>query len=157
MLETLILQYVLNDPAIVLKRELLSIPLIGWVLRRLGHIGVDRAGGLEAARGMRDAAMSAHREGRPVVIFPEGSRRSLGEAADYKSGVDLLYVLLKCPCVPVAVNSGRVLERNSLSPEPGRVTIEFLPLIDRGLPRAVFAERLKEDIEVATERLLNNG
>ncbi|MEJ1938784.1 lysophospholipid acyltransferase family protein, partial [Nostoc sp. NIES-2111] len=89
-LETLILQHVLDDPVIVLKRELLHLPLFGWVLRRLGHIGVDRGDGLEAARALRAAALAAHAQGRPVVIFPEGSRRAPGDPPSYKSGVDLL-------------------------------------------------------------------
>lgn len=154
-LETIILQYVVMDPAIVLKRELLAIPVVGWVLWRLGHIGVNRKEGLDAARQLRIAAIAAHRQGRPIVIFPEGSRRGVHEPADYKAGVDLLYATLKCPCVPVAVNSGRLLNKKSLSPMPGEVTIEFLPLIVPGLSRAEFAERLKRDIERATSSLLD--
>lgn len=154
-LETLVLQYVLDDPVIVLKKELLELPLFGWVLRRLGHIGIDREGGMDAARKLRDAAMSAHSQGRTVVIFPEGTRRDTGAAADYKGGVDLLYALLKCPCVPVAVNSGRLFKAKALTPAPGHVTVEFLPAIPPGLPRVEFAERLKGDIELATMRLLH--
>lgn len=154
--ETLILQYLLEDPVIVLKKELLAIPVVGWVLRRLGHIGIDRGGGLEAARKLRDAALVAHIAGRPVVIFPEGSRRAIDASAEYKSGVDLLYMLLKCECVPVAVNSGLVLKTSSLTPTPGHITIEFLTAIAPGLPRADFAQRLQGDIEHATEQLLRN-
>lgn len=155
--ETLILQYLLEDPAIVLKKELLAIPIVGWVLRRLGHIGIDREGGLEAARKLRDAALAAHMEGRPVVIFPEGSRRAIDAPTEYKSGVDLLYALLKCPCIPVAVNSGRLLEAKSLTPSPGRITIEFLEIIESGLPRAAFVRRLHGSIESGTEELVRNS
>lgn len=154
--ETLILQYQLGDPAIVLKRELLAIPVFGWALRRLGHIGVDRAGDLEGARQLLAAARKAHQEGRPVLIFPEGSRREIGAPPDYKSGVELLYAVLKAPCVPVAVNSGRVWPTRSLTPGPGQIVIEFLPPIEAGLPRAAFGERLEREIEEATTRLLRD-
>ena len=151
--ETLVLQYLLDDPVIVLKSELLAVPVVGWVLRRLGHIGVDRDGGLEAARALRSAALRAHAEGRPIVIFPEGSRRRVGEMADYKSGVDLLYMMLKCECVPVAVNSGRVWPPTSLLPCAGHIVIEFLPAIEPNLPRSAFVELLQREIETATARL----
>lgn len=153
-LETLILQHALCDPAIILKRELLAIPILGIILRWLGHIGVDRSGDLDEARRVLVEARRAHVEGRPVVIFPEGTRREVGAPADYKTGVELLYGVLKAPCVPVAVNSGRVWPGRFLLPRPGRVVIEFLPEIEAGLPRAVFGERLKREIEDATARLL---
>lgn len=151
--ETLILQYELGDPAIILKRELLSIPLFGWVLRRLGHIGVDRSGDIEAARQLLKAARKAQEEGRPVVIFPEGTRRDVGAPPDYKSGVELLYAVLKAPCIPVAVNSGRIWPGKSLTPGPGQIVIEFLPAIAPGLPRAAFGVRLQREIEEATARI----
>lgn len=153
-LETLILQYALGDPAIILKRELLAIPFLGWILRRLGHIGVDRSGDLDEARRLLSEARRAHEGGRPVVIFPEGTRREVGAPPDYKAGVELLYGVLKAPCVPVAVNSGRVWPGKSLLPRPGRVVIEFLPPIEAGLSRAAFGERLEHEVEEATARLL---
>ncbi len=152
--ETLILQYELGDPAIILKRELLSIPLFGLVLRRLGHIGVDRSGDLDAARQLLAAARQALEEGRPVLIFPEGSRREVGAPPDYKAGVELLYAVLKAPCIPVAVNSGRVWPAKALTPGAGVIMVEFLPPIEPGMPRAAFGERLQGDIEEATARLL---
>lgn len=153
-LETLILQYALGDPAIILKRELLAIPFLGWILRRLGHIGVDRSGDLDEARRLLSEARRAHEEGRPVVIFPEGTRREVGAPPDYKAGVELLYGVLKAPCMPVAVNSGRVWPGKSLLPRPGRVVIEFLPPIEAGLSRVAFGERLEREVEEATARLL---
>lgn len=153
-LETLVLQYVLHDPAIVLKKELLAVPLFGWTLWRLGHIGIDRSAGLEAAHKMCVAAIDAQRQGRTVVIFPEGSRQAIDQLPDYKSGVYLLYASLRCPCVPVAVNSGQILKPKSLSPVAGTAIIEFLPTIGPGLSRTNFLECLQSQIESATERLL---
>jgi 1-acyl-sn-glycerol-3-phosphate acyltransferase len=152
--ETLLLQLILGDPAIVLKQELLRLPMFGWTMRRLGHIGVDRAGDAEAARKMLGAARVRHGEGRPILIFPEGSRREPGAAPDYKPGVDLLYATLKIPCVPVALNSGRLWPARSLFPGPGMITVSFLPPIAPQLPRAIFKQKLIDDIEQATEQLL---
>lgn len=155
--ETLILQYELKDPAIILKRELLSIPVFGWTLRRLGHIGVDRSGDLDGARRLLVAARKAHQAGRPVLIFPEGSRREVDAPPAYKAGVELLYAVLRAPCVPVAVNSGLVWSAKSLTPRPGQVDVEFLAPIEPGLPRGLFGARLQREIEEATTRLLCKG
>lgn len=152
--ETLILQYQLVDPVIIMKQELLSVPVFGWTLRRLGHIGVNRSGSLDGTRELLAAARRAHAEGRPVLIFPEGSRREVGAPPDYKGGVELIYSVLKAPCVPVAVNSGRVWPAKSLTPGRGHVVIEFLPPIKAGLPRAVFGVRLQREIEEASAKLL---
>ena len=152
--ETLLLQLILGDPAIVLKQELLKIPMFGWTMRRLGHIGVDRAGDVDAARKMLGTARARHAEGRPIVIFPEGSRRPPGAAPDYKPGVDLIYATLKADCMPVALNSGRVWPARSLFPGPGKITVWFLPPVAPGLPRNAFRERLTEEIEAATAKLV---
>lgn len=152
--ETLLLQLILGDPAIVLKQELLRLPMFGWTMRRLGHIGVDRAGDAEAARKMLSVARARHAEGRPILIFPEGSRRAAGAPPDYKPGVDLLYATLKAPCVPVALNSGLVWPGRALFPGPGTITVMFLPAIAPRLPRSEFRQRLIDDIESATARLI---
>lgn len=152
-LETLVLQYVLGDPAIILKSELLVLPIFGSILRKMGHIGVDRSGDLDAARSLLAAAQAAHQAGRPVVIFPEGSRRQVGAPPAYKAGVGLLYSALKAPCCPVAVNSGRQWPGGSLLPFPGHAVIAFLPPIEPGLRRDIFVRRLEQDIEQGTTAL----
>ena len=77
--DTLILPVVLGDPAIVLKRELLYVPFYGWYAARAGSIAIDRRGGARALRGMVAAARRACETGRPVVIFPEGTRTAPGQ------------------------------------------------------------------------------
>lgn len=151
--EALILQYELRDPVIVLKRELLSVPLFGWVLRRLGHIGVDRAGDLKDTLELLRAARAAMLEGRPVLIFPEGSRRSMDAPPDYKAGTGLLYSVLKVVCVPIAVNSGRVWPASAWTPASGNIVVQFLPPIEPGLSRVCFGKILESVIEEATARL----
>lgn len=153
-LETLILQYELDDPVIVIKDELLHWPVIGWVFTRLGHIGADRSGDLANVRRLLRLAMAASCQGRCVVIFPEGTRREIGTGSDYKAGVELLYAALRVPCVPVAVNSGRVWSAKALCPSSGQVVIEFLPAIEAGLSRAEFGRKLQNAIEEATANLL---
>ena len=152
MWDTLALYLALNAPAIVLKRELLRIPFYGWFLWKATAIPIDRAAGAGALRKMADAARDVLREGRPILIFPEGTRKKPGEATDYKPGVAGLYGLLDVPCVPVALNSG--LYWTGFLKRPGTIVLEFLEPIPPGLKRGDFMTLLEQRIETATAALL---
>ena len=104
--DALIIPIVLGDPAVVVKRELLLLPFYGWYAARAGSIGIDRKGGAGALRRLVAAARPVVAEGRPVVIFPQGTRAAPGQALPYRPGVVALYQALGLPLVPAAVNSG---------------------------------------------------
>ena len=109
--DTLAINLIVRDAAIVLKRELTWIPLFGWCLLRSRQIAIDRSGGISALRGMVSAARAALTNGRPVIIYPEGTRVAPGDRAPYHAGVSALYEALNAPVVPVALNSGRFWPR----------------------------------------------
>ena len=146
MYETLEFMLLLKEPAVVLKRELLDIPFWGWVVRRYGAIPVDRSGGAAALRTMMRAAEAAIAEGRPIVIFPEGTRVPTGERPPLQPGFAGLYRMLKLPVVPVALNSGRLWPRRRFVKRPGIVTIRFGEPIPPGRPRAEIEATVHEAI-----------
>ena len=144
----------MRDPAMIMKQELLSIPLYGWFSRKFEMIAVKRDMRGTALRQMaRDAAARAA-QGRDIVIFPEGTRQAPGAPPGYKPGVVMLYATLGIPCVPVAVNSGLFWPAGSTMRYPGTIVVEFLDPIPPGLPRREFAALLQERIETATARLM---
>jgi 1-acyl-sn-glycerol-3-phosphate acyltransferase len=155
MWDTLALYIVLDDPGIVLKRELLRIPFYGWYLWKAAAIPIDRGAGADALRRMSHEAAKVLEQGRPVLIFPEGTRKKPGAAPDYKPGVAGLYAILKTDCVPVALNSGRYWR--GFTKEPGVITLAFLEAIMPGLKRGAFMTVLEERIETATNRLLRDA
>src|SRR5262249_31403432 len=106
MWETIAFHVLLPDPALVMKSELLKIPLYGDYARRARMIVADRKGGAKAMRAMIAAAQARIAEGRQIVIFPEGTRMPPGAPPDYKPGIAALYRQLGLPCIPVALNSG---------------------------------------------------
>ncbi len=142
MFETIEIVAILRDPAVVLKRELADLPLWGWAARRHGTIPIDRAGGATALRRMMRAAESAVAQGRPIAIFPEGTRVAPGSRPPLQSGFAGLYRVLKLPVVPVALDSGRLWPRRGFVKRPGIVTMRFAPPIPPGLPRAEIEARL---------------
>jgi 1-acyl-sn-glycerol-3-phosphate acyltransferase len=142
-----------RDPAMIMKQELLSLPLYGWFSRKFEMIPVRRDLGPTALRQMVREAAKRAAQGRDIVIFPEGTRRPPGAPPAYRPGIILLYQALGIPCVPVALNSGYFWPRRSIMRRPGTIVVEFLPAIPPGLPRAEFMALLQERIETATARL----
>ena len=155
--DTLILPVVLCNPAVVLKRELLLLPFYGWYAARAGSIAIDRKAGAGALRRMLAEARPIAASGRPIVIFPEGTRSAPGERRPYQPGVAALYQALALPVVPAAVNSGLYWRRRSFMKHPGRIVLEFLDPIPPGLPRAELMSELERRIETATAVLLQEG
>ncbi|HLB80812.1 MAG TPA: lysophospholipid acyltransferase family protein [Dongiaceae bacterium] len=151
--DTLVFMTLLDRPAYVVKRELTFVPLFGWYLLRTGMIPVDRAGGAKALRRMAAAARAAVADGRPLVIFPEGTRVAPGARHPYHPGVAAVYGQLGVPVVPVALNSGLFWGRRRFVKRPGVITLEFLPAIPPGLPRRAFMAELERRIESASARL----
>jgi 1-acyl-sn-glycerol-3-phosphate acyltransferase len=155
--ETFALLTLFPDPAYVIKRELLWIPLFGWYARHGGMIPVDRGAGKAALSGMTHGARRALAEGRQIIIFPEGTRRPAGAEPKYKFGVAHLYAEASVPCVPIALNSGLFWPRRRFLRFPGTVRVEILDPIPPGLERNAFFARLQDDIEGATARLIAEG
>ncbi|HEX3942851.1 MAG TPA: lysophospholipid acyltransferase family protein [Rhizomicrobium sp.] len=158
MWDTMGLYLTIWDPAAVLKRELLRIPFYGWYIAKAGVIPIDRGGRAAALRRMALAAKKAIAHGRPILIFPEGTRKKPGEAPDYKTGVAGLYSLLGVLCVPVALNSGLFWTGPmGFIKRPGRIVLQFLEPIPAGLKRTEFLHQLEERIETATAELVAEG
>jgi len=134
MFETLEMVPVLGLPQVVMKRELARIPVWGWLARRYGMIAVDRSGGAAALRRLMKEAERAVAEGRPIVIFPEGTRVEPGDRPALQPGFAGLYRAFNLPVVPVALDSGRLWPRTGPK-RAGIVTFRFGTPIPPGLPR----------------------
>lgn len=157
MWETFALITVLDDPAYILKRELLWIPFFGWCAAKAEMIPVDRGRRSQALAAMTERAKKETARGREIIIFPEGTRRAPGAEPKYKFGVAFLYTELGVPCVPVALNSGLFWPRRSFRRYPGTVRVAFLPPIEPGLDRQAFYDRLQDAIETKTAELVAMG
>lgn len=155
--DTLAVASLLPQPVVVLKRELFWIPFYGWYARRAGMIAIDRKAGASALRRMVREARAALAKGRPLVIFPQGTRTlplsQGGKPAPYQPGVAALYAELDVPVVPVALNSGLFWSRRAFRKSPGTIIVEFLPPIPPGLAKRAFLSELETAIEAATNRL----
>jgi 1-acyl-sn-glycerol-3-phosphate acyltransferase len=152
--ETLKLHLLLPDPAVVLKRELTRLPIWGWFAIKAEMIPVDRSAGGRAMASLLDGARRVAAQGRPIVIFPQGTRTAPGTHHAYRGGVGVLYEQLQLPIVPMALNSGLYWPRRAFRKRPGTVVVEFLPPIQPGLERHQAMRELELRLEAATDRLL---
>ena len=151
--DTIVFLVLLDDPAVVLKRELFKIPVYGWFTWKLGMIGIDRAAGTGALRRLVARARPVIAARRPIVIFPQGTRTAPGTRRPYLPGVYALYAETGVPVVPVALNSGRFWGRRRFIKRPGRIVVEFLPSLPPALDRRHFMAALEGSIEAATTAL----
>jgi len=147
-----------KDASYILKRELMLIPLFGWYTTKMKVIPVDRGRGALALASMTDntAAQMQERE-RQVIIYPEGTRTRPGAPPRYKYGITHLYTHLNVPVQPVALNSGLYWGRKSWMVYPGIVIMEFLEPIEPGLGKETFMEKLEQEIETASDALIEEA
>jgi 1-acyl-sn-glycerol-3-phosphate acyltransferase len=141
MFETVEMLRLTRLPIIVLKRELAYLPLFGWMTRRYGVIPVDRSARAKALRELVAQGKAAAATGRPVMIFPEGTRVAPGDTPELQSGFAALYRALAMPVVPVAVDSGRLWGRGIVK-TAGIVTFRIGEPIPAGLARQQIERRV---------------
>jgi 1-acyl-sn-glycerol-3-phosphate acyltransferase len=158
MWDTIALYLLLDDPTVVVKRELLRVPFYGWYIWKAGVIAIDRNAGAHALRRMIDGGRAAVAGARPILIFPEGHRMAVGAKPEYKPGVAALYTQLRVACVPVALNSGLFWTGPAgFLKKRGRVVVQFLEPIPPGLRPREFLQTLEARIETATASLVTEG
>ncbi len=155
--ETFAILPLLDDPCMVLKKELTYIPLFGWFALKFKMIAVERSAGSAALKKLVTRAKEEKVRNRQIVIMPEGTRKAPDDPPDYKPGAAALYGALDVPCVPFGLNAGLFWPRRKFLRLPGTIIIEFLPAIPPGLPRREFQSKLEQAIETSTTALVREG
>ncbi len=120
-----------GTPSIMLKAELLNIPILGRAWRLAKCVPVERNGGREAA--VRSARMAAEviRSGLSMLIFAEGTRSPDGRLQAFKAGPFHLAQSTGAPIVPVAISGTQtIMRKGSTRVTPGVAHVRFLPAID---------------------------
>lgn len=157
--ETIVFHHFVSDPSIVLKQELLWIPLFGWYLKKLGMIPLSRSKsrGIQDLKNLLKESERAVAQGRPLLIFPEGTRSKPGQKGTYQSGVASLYLHLNIPVIPIAHNAGVYWPRRGFVKYPGCIIMKVLDPIEPGLSRQKFMRILENRIETTTNDLVHEG
>ena len=154
--ETFAILPYLDDPCMVLKRELTFIPIFGQFIFKFRMIPISRGSGSKALRDLLARGKQEAASGRQIVILPEGTRRDPGAAPAYKPGAAALYNALGLPCVPFGLNAGLFWPRRKFLRYPGTIVLEFGASIPSGQPRKIFEAEMETAIENITNRLIKN-
>ncbi|MGZ3536299.1 MAG: lysophospholipid acyltransferase family protein [Thermodesulfobacteriota bacterium] len=134
----------------LVKKELFSIPFLGWTMAAVGYISVDRGGTRDTVEAMNEAAQKI-RDGMSVTIFPEGSRSPDGSIQPFKKGGFTLAIKSKVPIVPIAIDGSRdIMPKDKFTVTSGEIRI----LMDRPIEtesyslkdREVLMKRVRETI-----------
>lgn len=144
----------LPDALYILKRELMWIPLFGWYVAKMHMVPVKRGDKSRALRDVVAKTLERMKEGRQLIIYPEGTRRPPGADPAYKYGIVELYARLGVPVVPVAHQAGLFWPRRQFLRHPGRIEMRVLPAIPPGLSKEEFQKRLVDDTEKACDGIL---
>jgi 1-acyl-sn-glycerol-3-phosphate acyltransferase len=127
--ETIAMAVVIPRQVWVLKRELTWIPFVGWSIRLLHAIGIDRKSGHSAVSQVVQQGKQRLAEGNWIVIFPEGTRMPPGETRKYGASGALLAKETGKFIVPVAHDAGRYWPRRGLLKKPGTIHVMIGPPI----------------------------
>lgn len=146
-LETYFLSAYIKKLVFVLKKELTYVPLFGWAQYFYGMIPVDRSAGGAAMKNLLKQAKDRISKGRPIIIFPEGTRVQPGTVKGYKPGLLFIAQNLNVPVIPVALNTGLFWQKNSFLRHKGKVIIEFMEPMPQIADKKEFMAELQNRIE----------
>jgi len=142
--ETFVLQSFLPPLVWVVKRELLFVPFFGWGLRAMNAIALKRGTGRQAIKQLIEEGSERMKEGRTVMIFPEGTRVPPGESRPYKAGGAILAEQTKFPILPIAHNAGNFWPRHSWIKWPGTIKVVIGSVIE---PQDKKANQIINEVE----------
>ncbi len=134
----------------LVKKELFSIPFLGWTMAAVGYISIDRGGNRDTVEAMNEAARKI-RDGMSVTIFPEGSRSPDGSIQPFKKGGFTLAIKSKVPIVPIAIDgSGGIMPKEKFTVNSGEIRMRLDRPIETGSyslkDREVLMKKVRETI-----------
>jgi 1-acyl-sn-glycerol-3-phosphate acyltransferase len=155
--ETFFLPIIVRDPAIVLKRELMWIPLFGWAIAASKPIAINRNNKTSAMQQVITQGRKCLQAGRWIIMFPEGTRVANGVVGHYKLGGARLAEATGYPVLPVAHNAGCYWPKRSFIKYPGTVRVVVGPLIESEGRSAEEVLALTKDWIESTMVRINQG
>lgn len=117
--------------SVLLKKELMRIPILGTAMRMGKFIPVERGSRRDAAQASVAAAADALRSGLNILVFPEGTRSKDGRLAAFKKGPFFLAQQTQAPIIPIALSGPeKMMRKGSIAITPGVAQVRLLTAID---------------------------
>jgi 1-acyl-sn-glycerol-3-phosphate acyltransferase len=120
--------------SVLLKKELMSIPILGRAMRMGQFVPVERGNRRDAAKASVEAAAEALRSGLHILVYAEGTRSLDGRLSTFKKGPFFLAQETQAPIIPIAVSGTQtMMHKGSSAIKPGLARIQLLPVIEPSL------------------------
>jgi 1-acyl-sn-glycerol-3-phosphate acyltransferase len=117
--------------SVLLKKELMNIPILGKAMRLAKFVPVERGHRRDAAQASVEAAADALRSGLHILVYPEGTRSRDGRLSTFKKGPFFLAQETEAPIVPIALSGTQtMMHKGSNAILPGLARIQMLPAIE---------------------------
>ena len=153
--ETFFLQSLFNCPVFILKKELLSIPIFGWHLKKIDSISIDRNKiTKDNLYFTNQIKKHVNNSDRPIIIFPQATRVDVMDRTPFKKGVKRIYEELNIYCQPVALNSGSVWPKNGKLKPNKILTVSILDPISPGKNSDEFINMLEKNIYEEIDKIV---
>jgi len=153
--ETFFLQSLFDSPVFILKKELLTIPIFGWQLKKIGSISIDRNKITKDNLNFSDKIKNhINNSNRPIIIFPQSTRLDALDRSPFKKGVKRIYEELNIFCQPVALNSGNVWPKNGKLKPNKILTISILDPISPGMNSDEFLNTLQKKVYDEIDKII---
>lgn len=146
-----------GDLAFVTGDHLEKFPLMSTLLTKLGAIVVNNCGGHEARKALASRSADAAKDGRYILIYPEGHLNAPGTYRRYRSGVWHMMSNFNMPVVPVATNLGLFWQEDHYKKTPGTAVLEFLEPIQPGMDKDAFLALLRDRVETRSQELISEA
>ena len=153
--ETYFLQVIYKNPLFILKKELTKIPIFGWYLKKIGSIAVERDKVSKENLGFINKIKKNYEQGsRPVIIFPQGTRKDLKDRSPFKRGVIKIYSQLNIKCQPIVLNSGAIWPKKGKMSNKKKLYVSILKPIDPGMEDDQFISTLQNNMYNELEKFI---
>jgi 1-acyl-sn-glycerol-3-phosphate acyltransferase len=152
-------QFLIFPPQVwVLKRELLWIPFVGWGLKLLRPIAINRGEGHRAVNQVVDQGKARLADGLWIIIFPEGTRVVSGETRKFGVSGALLAIAAGRSVVPLSHNAGTFWARRGFLKKPGTIRVVIgEPIESAGKNPRELNEEVKQAIEAGLARIASEA
>ena len=141
----------------VLKRELLWIPFVGWGLKLLRPIAINRGEGHRAVNQVVEQGKARLKDGLWVIIFPEGTRVVAGDTRKFGVSGAMLAIASGKSVVPVSHNAGAFWPRRGFVKKPGTIRVVIgEPIESAGKNPRQLSEEVKQSVEAGLARIASS-
>jgi len=144
-----------NDVTALVKKELMSVPFVGTVLKAMNCIPIDRKSA-KAHKGMDAVTDKVIAAQAPLLIFPQATRVLIGDTKRLKPGAFYMQETSDLTVIPIATNTG-LFWRKGFFHRSGTAVYEIGEPIAKGLDKKAFMDKVHHHVVDRSHALIRDA